>query len=135
MIVTGKKYDWKFYRRHSGRPGGMKLETSRLELQQSVVFQFGRPPDTAPICADSAAIQLPMAVRVCCLVGMEVTGRMDDERQRYLLSWDIMWWSGVVALVAVCAVKPVCGLGCIYYVVCKSNIQDISKHYLLLLSP
>merc|ERR1719238_2334037 len=35
VIVTGKKYDWKFYRRHSGRPGGMKLETFK-ELQARI---------------------------------------------------------------------------------------------------
>ncbi len=27
IIVTGKKSDQKLYRRHSGRPGGMKIET------------------------------------------------------------------------------------------------------------
>jgi large subunit ribosomal protein L13 len=32
VIVTGNKMDQKFYRRHSGRPGGMKIETFR-ELQ------------------------------------------------------------------------------------------------------
>jgi large subunit ribosomal protein L13 len=35
VIVTGKKYDQKFYRRHSGRPGGMKIETFG-ELQQRI---------------------------------------------------------------------------------------------------
>merc|ERR1719183_2271119 len=35
VIVTGKKMDQKFYRRHSGRPGGMKIETFR-ELQQRI---------------------------------------------------------------------------------------------------
>jgi large subunit ribosomal protein L13 len=35
VIVTGKKYDWKFYRRHSGRPGGMKIETFK-ELQARI---------------------------------------------------------------------------------------------------
>ena len=27
VVVTGRKYDQKLYRRHSGRPGGMKVET------------------------------------------------------------------------------------------------------------
>ena len=35
VIVTGKKAEDKLYRRHSGRPGGMKLE-SYNELQVSV---------------------------------------------------------------------------------------------------
>ena len=32
ICVTGKKYTEKFYRRHSGRPGGMTIETFK-ELQ------------------------------------------------------------------------------------------------------
>merc|ERR1719281_1560365 len=35
VIVTGNKMDQKFYRRHSGRPGGMKIETFR-ELQERI---------------------------------------------------------------------------------------------------
>jgi large subunit ribosomal protein L13 len=35
ISVTGKKYDEKFYRRHSGRPGGMTIETFS-ELQSRI---------------------------------------------------------------------------------------------------
>ncbi|MFZ4664808.1 MAG: 50S ribosomal protein L13 [Prochlorotrichaceae cyanobacterium] len=35
VVVTGRKTDQKLYRRHSGRPGGMKVETFR-QLQQRI---------------------------------------------------------------------------------------------------
>ena len=35
VIVTGRKTDQKLYRRHSGRPGGMKVETFR-QLQARI---------------------------------------------------------------------------------------------------
>lgn len=35
VIVTGKKFDDKLYRRHSGRPGGMKIESFK-ELQARI---------------------------------------------------------------------------------------------------
>jgi large subunit ribosomal protein L13 len=35
VVVTGKKAEQKLYRRHSGRPGGMKLETF-AHLQQRI---------------------------------------------------------------------------------------------------
>ena len=35
IVVTGKKADQKLYRRHSGRPGGMKVESFR-SLQQRI---------------------------------------------------------------------------------------------------
>ena len=35
VIVTGKKKEQKLYRRHSGRPGGMKVETF-AQLQQRI---------------------------------------------------------------------------------------------------
>lgn len=35
VIVTGKKYEQKLYRRHSGRPGGMKIENFE-ELQKRI---------------------------------------------------------------------------------------------------
>lgn len=35
VVVTGKKADQKFYKRHSGRPGGMKVELYK-DLQQRI---------------------------------------------------------------------------------------------------
>jgi len=35
VVVTGRKADQKLYRRHSGRPGGMKVETFK-QLQQRI---------------------------------------------------------------------------------------------------
>ena len=48
VIVTGKKAEDKLYRRHSGRPGGMKLE-SYNELQVSVARAEARTESPLPV--------------------------------------------------------------------------------------
>jgi large subunit ribosomal protein L13 len=56
VIVTGKKFDNKLYRRHSGRPGSMKIETFS-ELQQRIPERCASGPQGLRIqCWGSAVL-------------------------------------------------------------------------------
>lgn len=61
VIVTGKKYEQKLYRRHSGRPGGMKIENFE-ELQkripERIVEKVACPPMTSNLVVQAALVAL-----------------------------------------------------------------------------
>jgi len=66
VIVTGKKRQDKLYRRHSGRPGGMTIE-SFDELQIRIPERCARVCQTSAACSETlptGALLSPLARRV-----------------------------------------------------------------------